>query len=168
MAAPTSTEFSRRRLLGAAMATGALAHLGLVAAKQQVAVEVWKDPSCGCCQDWVKHMEANGFAVKVHDTGNNAVRAQLRVDRKYGSCHTGLVGGYVIEGHVPASDVQRLLRDKPRALGLAAPGMPVGSPGMDGQVYGGRKDTYEVLLLARDGSASTFSRYAGNKEGNQQ
>lgn len=165
MAARTSTKVSRRRLLAAA-GTGALAYLGpAYAAKQQFPVEVWKDPSCGCCQEWVKHMEANGFAVKVHDVGNNGVRAQLRIDRKYGSCHTALVGGYAIEGHVPASDVLKLLRSKPKALGLAAPGMPVGSPGMDGEMYDGRKDTYEVLLLARDGSASVFSRYLGNKEG---
>lgn len=166
MAARTSTKVSRRRLLATVAGTGALAYLGLAAAaRQQIPVEVWKDPSCGCCQEWVKHMEANGFAVKVHDTGNNAVRAQLRIDRKYGSCHTALVGGYAIEGHVPASDVRKLLKERPKALGLAAPGMPVGSPGMDGEVYDGRRDPYEVLLLARDGSASVFSRYAGNKEG---
>ncbi len=165
MAARTSTEISRRRLVAAAVATGAPARLGAAVAKPPVPVEVWKDPSCGCCTEWVTHMEANGFAVKVHDTGNNAVRAQLRIDRKYGSCHTAVVGGYAIEGHVPAADVHRLLRDKPKALGLAAPGMPVGSPGMDGEVYGGRKDTYEVLLLARDGSATVFSRYQANKEG---
>lgn len=163
--ARTSTKFSRRHLLGAAVAMGALARLGAALAKPSVPLEVWKDPSCGCCKEWVTHMEANGFAVKVHDTGNNAVRAQLRIDRKYGSCHTAVAGGYAIEGHVPAADVHRLLRDRPKALGLAAPGMPVGSPGMDGEVYGGRKDSYEVLLLARDGSASVFSRYQGNKEG---
>ena len=165
MAARTSTDVSRRRLLAAAVATGALARLGAAVAKPPVPLEVWKDPSCGCCQEWVTHMEASGFAVKVHDTGNNAVRAQLRIARKYGSCHTAVVGGYAIEGHVPAADVHRLLRDKPKALGLAAPGMPVGAPGMDGDVYGGRKDSYEVLLLARDGSATVFSRYQGNKEG---
>lgn len=96
MAARTSTEISRRRLVAAAVATGAPARLGAAVAKPPVPVEVWKDPSCGCCTEWVTHMEANGFAVKVHDTGNNAVRAQLRIDRKYGSCHTAVVGGYAI------------------------------------------------------------------------
>lgn len=165
MAARTSTRLSRRSLLAAAVSTGVLAHMGTPAARQPIPLEVWKDPSCGCCKEWVGHMEANGFAVKVHDEGNNAVRAQLRIDRKYASCHTAVTGGYAFEGHVPASDVLRVLKEKPRARGLAAPGMPVGSPGMDGAVYGGRKDTYEVLLLAHDGSASVYRRYEGNKEG---
>lgn len=123
------------------------------------AVEVWKDPNCGCCKDWVEHMQAHGFQVTVHESGNAAVRSRLGLPNKLGSCHTALVGGYLLEGHVPAADVQRLLRDKPRALGLAVPGMPVGSPGMDGAVYGGRKDPYDVLLVARDGSTTVFSRY---------
>ncbi|WP_140426124.1 DUF411 domain-containing protein [Acidovorax sp. Root275] len=122
-------------------------------------VEVWKDPNCGCCQDWVDHMQANGFAVKVHATGNNAVRARLGLPQKLGSCHTALVGGYVVEGHVPASDVRKLLQQKPKALGLAVPGMPVGSPGMDGAVYGDRRDPYDVLLVAHDGSTRVFNSY---------
>lgn len=153
--------------MAAAASAGVLSHLGIAAAAERIPLEVWKDPSCGCCKDWVSHMEANGFAVKVHDTGNNGVRAQLRIDRKYASCHTAVSGGYAFEGHVPASDVLRLLRQTPKARGLAVPGMPVGSPGMDGDVYGGRKDTYEVLLLAHDGSASVYGRYQGNKEGKQ-
>lgn len=122
-------------------------------------LEVWKDPNCGCCQDWVDHMQANGFAVKVHATGNNAVRARLGLPQKLGSCHTALVGGYVVEGHVPASDVRKLLQQKPKALGLAVPGMPVGSPGMDGAVYGDRRDPYDVLLVAHDGSTRVFNSY---------
>ena len=122
-------------------------------------VEVWKDPNCGCCQDWVNHMQANGFAVKVHDTGNNAVRARLGLPQKLGSCHTALVGGYLVEGHVPASDVRKLLQQKPKALGLAVPGMPVGSPGMDGPAYGERRDPYDVLLVAHDGSTRVFNSY---------
>ena len=122
-------------------------------------VEVWKDPSCGCCHDWIEHMQANGFSFTVHDTGNNAVRAQLGLPQKLGSCHTALVGGYLIEGHVPASDVRALLKQKPKALGLAVPGMPVGSPGMDGEVYGNRRDPYDVLLVERGGSTKVFSSY---------
>jgi hypothetical protein len=129
------------------------------AAANATPVEVWKDPQCGCCQDWVDHMQANGFVVKVHPDGNNAVRARLGLPQKLGSCHTALVGGYVVEGHVPASDVRALLRQKPTALGLAVPGMPVGSPGMDGAVYGDRRDTYDVLLVERGGNTRVFRSY---------
>lgn len=166
MAALISIKPCRRHLLASA-AAGALAHFGVFASPQKTALEVWKDPSCGCCKDWVGHMEMNGFAVKVHDTGNDGVRARLKIDRKYGSCHTAVAGGYVFEGHVPAWDIIRLLKEKPKARGLAAPGMPVGSPGMDGDVYGGRKDTYDVLLLAHDGTATVYRRYEGIKEGNR-
>ena len=160
MATATSTEhrWSRRDAALALTALVVAPAMGL-AATPGVPLEVWKDPSCGCCKDWVAHMEANGFQVKVHDSGNNGVRAQLRIDKKYGSCHTALVGGYAIEGHVPAREVRRLLKERPAAIGLAAPGMPVGSPGMDGAVYAGRKDEYSVLLLARDGSASVYRTY---------
>ena len=126
-------------------------------------VEIWKDPNCGCCHDWMEHMQAQGFSFTVHNTGNNAVRAQLGLPQKLGSCHTALVGGYLIEGHVPASDVRKLLQQKPKALGLAVPGMPVGSPGMDGTVYGNRRDPYDVLLVARGGSTKVFSSYNKSK-----
>ena len=126
-------------------------------------VEIWKDPSCGCCHDWMEHMQSHGFSFTMHDTGNNAVRAQLGLPQKLGSCHTALVGGYLIEGHVPASDVRALLQQKPKALGLAVPGMPVGSPGMDGEVYGNRRDPYDVLLVARSGSTKVFSSYNKTK-----
>ena len=125
------------------------------------ALEVWKDPNCGCCQLWVEHLQANGFVVKVHDVGNTAVRKRLGLPERLGSCHTASVAGYVIEGHVPAADILRLLRQKSQALGLAVPGMPIGSPGMDGEVYKGRRDAYEVLLVQRDGSTQTFTRYPG-------
>ena len=94
-------------------------------------------------------MEQAGFSGTVHDTGNAAVRAKLGLPVRLGSCHTALVGGYLLEGHVPAADVRKLLADKPKALGLAVPGMPVGSPGMDGPEYGGRKDPYDTLLVTR-------------------
>ena len=122
-------------------------------------IEVWKDPNCGCCADWVSHLEANGFAVKVNETGNNAARSRLGVAAKYGSCHTALVAGYAIEGHVPAREIRRLLSEKPAAIGLAAPGMPLGSPGMDGPEYGGRKDPYDVVLVLPDGSGRVYQSY---------
>ena len=104
-------------------------------------------------------MQQNGFKVTTHDSGNNAVRAKLGLPKPYASCHTALVGGYLVEGHVPASDVRKLLQQKPKALGLAVPGMPVGSPGMDGAVYGDRRDPYDVLLVAHDGSTRVFNSY---------
>jgi hypothetical protein len=122
-------------------------------------VEVWKSPTCGCCQDWIDHLQANGFRTRVSDTGNTAVRARLGIAEKYGSCHTARVGGYAIEGHVPADDIKRLLKEAPAAIGLAVPGMPIGSPGMDGPAYGNRKDRYDVLLLAKDGSATVFQTH---------
>lgn len=119
-------------------------------------VEVWKSPTCGCCKDWIAHLDANGFRTQVHDSGNTAMRGRLGIDIKYGSCHTARVDGYAIEGHVPAADIRRLLKERPKAIGLAVPGMPVGSPGMDGPGYNGRKDPYDVLLIATDGKASVF------------
>jgi hypothetical protein len=145
---------NRRQLL-AALAAVPMA----VRAQAKPLVEVWKSPSCGCCREWVAHMEANGFAVKVHDTGNTAMRGRLGIPMALGSCHTARVAGYALEGHVPAADVKRLLAERPQAVGLAVPGMPVGSPGMDGPAYGGRRDRYEVLLVRKDGSSTVFSTH---------
>jgi hypothetical protein len=154
------TRLSRRSLLAAAGALLA-ASAGVQAQKKPAAVpvEVWKDANCGCCQDWVEHLQANGFSVTVHEGGNQSVRAKLGIAPKYGSCHTAVVAGYALEGHVPAREIHRLLKERPQALGLAVPGMPIGSPGMDGPAYGGRRDAYEVLLLGRDGSARAYQRY---------
>ena len=153
---------SRRRWL-VALAGGALAPSVRAATTTKPAMEVWKDANCGCCKDWVLHLEQNGFAVRVFDTGNTLARQRLGVPERLGSCHTGLVGGYAIEGHVPAQDIARLLREKPLALGLAVPGMPVGSPGMDGVVYQGRKDPYDVLLVAKGGATTVFQSYPSRK-----
>ena len=159
---PSALSTGRRQWLAGALpllALAALPGLARAAAPAATAIEVWKDPHCGCCKDWIAHMEAHGFTATVHETGNAAVRARLGLPQKLGSCHTALVGGYLLEGHVHADEVRRLLRDKPVALGLAVPGMPVGSPGMDGPVYGNRRDPYDVLLVARDGSTRVFSSY---------
>lgn len=156
----TPIELNRRRWLAGALL---LPLAGAWAAPARPSVEVWKDPNCGCCKDWVAHLVANGFQVMVHDTGNNAMRSQLGIAPKYGSCHTALVAGYALEGHVPARDIKRLLQDKPEGIGLAVPGMPVGSPGMDGPEYGNRKDAYSVLLLKKDGSSTVYQTYKGNK-----
>jgi hypothetical protein len=125
-------------------------------------VEVWKSPTCGCCNDWIKHLEANGFKVKaVNVPDSRHVRAKFGMPAKLGSCHTALVGGYVVEGHVPAREIKRLLKDKPGALGITVPGMPIGSPGMDGPIYKGVQDPYDVLLVQADGSARVFASYPG-------
>ena len=142
----------------AALAVLAPSVVGAQAALPQV--EVWKSPTCGCCKDWVRHMQDNGFRVTVNDSGNTNARARVGIPQKLGSCHTAVVAGYAIEGHVPAGDIRRLLSEKPKAIGLAVPGMPIGSPGMDGPEYGGRKDAYEVLLVQHDGTTSVYRRYS--------
>ena len=152
------SRLSRRQVAFALTAIAALP-IAALAQPQRVLVEVWKDPNCGCCHDWVKHLEASGFVVKVNDIGNEAMRAKLGVPQKLGSCHTALVGGYAIEGHVPAADIRRLLKDKPAAIGLTVPGMPVGSPGMDGKIYGDRRDPYDVLLVLKSGDTRVFASY---------
>lgn len=157
------TSFRRRSILAAAAsltlpawaapAGGGHADLPLV--------EVWKSPSCGCCGDWVKYLQTQGFRTKVNEV-ESAVPTRRRVglDDKYGSCHTAMVGGYALEGHVPAREVKRLLKEKPKGVvGLAVPGMPLGSPGMDQPVYGGQKTPHDVLLVLRDGSAIVYQSY---------
>ncbi len=148
----------RRALLVGVAAIGIARWTTVRSATAAPLVEVWKSPSCGCCKDWVAHMQANGFGVEVHDSGNVAARARLGVDARFGSCHTAVVAGYAIEGHVPASDIRRLLKERPVAVGLAVPGMPIGTPGMDGPEYKGRKDPYDVLLLQANGTASVYRR----------
>lgn len=155
---------ARRTVLAAVAACLAGVGLGAVGSDARAAarrnMQVWKSPSCGCCADWITHVEASGvFQVVTHDIGNNAARARLGMPTRLGSCHTALVDGYVVEGHVPVSDVLRLLRERPEAVGLAVPGMPIGSPGMDAPVYGGRRDPYEVLLVLPDGSTRVFASH---------
>jgi hypothetical protein len=156
MMQPPSLPLSRRELL---IALASLPVGSAMAQQPKILVEVWKDPNCGCCKDWVTHLESSGFAVKVNESGNDAMRAKLGMPQKLGSCHTALVGGYAIEGHVPASDIRRLLKDKPVAVGLSVPGMPVGSPGMDSPVYGKRRDPYDVLLVLKSGESRVYASY---------
>jgi hypothetical protein len=107
----------------------------------------------------VNHLKENGFTVKVFDEGNTGARSKFGINKKYASCHTAFVAGYAIEGHVPAKDIKRLLKIKPSVLGLSVPGMPIGSPGMDGKEYNNRKDSFDVLLLKSDNSYKIFSSY---------
>lgn len=119
-------------------------------------VEVYKSPTCGCCTKWVDHLKQNGFAVKTHDVPDVGVaRRQLGMPERFASCHTAKVGGYLLEGHVPAADIERLLRERPKAMGLAVPGMPAGSPGMDLP----NSPPFATLIVQPDGSAQTFARH---------
>ncbi len=134
-----------------------------VAAQDKPAVSVAKSPTCGCCSAWVAHMRAAGFTVTTQDMGMGPLVAFKRthgIAPKYASCHTARVSGYTIEGHVPAEDVMRLLREKPNAIGLAVPGMPIGSPGME---VGTQRDAYDVLLINKDGTTRVFASY-GEKQ----
>lgn len=153
----------RRQLMRAMAVIASPAMASGLLAQTRPQVEVWKDPECGCCKDWVAHLQANGFAVRVHDSGNDAPRKRLGMPDKLGSCHTAEVSAqgkrYALEGHVPAREVHRLLKEAPQAIGLAVPGMPVGSPGMDAPLYGGRKDPYDVLLVFQDGSHRVYQSY---------
>lgn len=120
-------------------------------------VVVYKSPTCGCCKDWVKHMRQNGFSVDVHERNDvTPIKKQLGVPQHLQSCHTAKVGDYVIEGHVPADDIKRLLKEKPSVVGLTAPGMPMGSPGMD---TGPRKDPYDVLTFKHSGKTTVFASH---------
>jgi hypothetical protein len=113
-------------------------------------------PTCGCCGKWVEHLRSNGFAVTVTETDKlDALRAKVGVPATLASCHTAFVGGYVVEGHVPANDIRKLLAERPNALGLAVPGMPAGSPGMDASHASG----YEVLLFQADGATRVYHAY---------
>lgn len=129
------------------------------AAAEKPVIEMWKSPTCGCCTDWAIHLEQNGFVVKAYTEGHDAMRKKLGMPAAFTSCHTALIGGYAIEGHVPAKEIKRVLAEKPMALGLAVPAMPIGSPGMNGPEYGGRQDPYDVLLISMSGQPSVYQSY---------
>lgn len=119
-------------------------------------VEVFKSPHCGCCSKWIDHLRQNGFEVKAHDVGDvPAARQKLGMPDRLGSCHSAKVCGYVVEGHVPATDIQRLLKAKPKALGLSVPSMPPGSPGMESA----KPISYQTLLVQSDGSTRGFAQH---------
>lgn len=119
-------------------------------------VTVYKSPTCGCCKDWVKHMQQNGFKVKQIDVDNVVpYKIKYGVTQSLSSCHTARAGGYTIEGHVPAADIKRLLKERPKIKGLAVPGMPAGSPGMEGP----QKDKYDVLTFDAKGKTGVFAKH---------
>jgi len=142
----------RRRFLAA---SAALLLAGPALAARDV-IEVFKSSTCGCCTNWIGQLRANGFEVMAHDVDDITVsRARLGIPVALGSCHSARVGGYLIEGHVPAQDIQRLLRERPNAAGLAVPGMPRGSPGMESDI----RDPYDVLLFQPNGRYAVYQRY---------
>ena len=131
---------------------------GAAAADARPLMVVHKSPSCGCCGLWVDHMRAAGFEVEVRDTDNlNPIKEGVGVPVGKGSCHTAQIGGYFVEGHVPAEDIKRLLAQKPDAKGLVLPGMPAGSPGME--MPDGTTQAYTVELVGRDGSTHAFAQH---------
>lgn len=160
MSKPTNFDPTRRRLIRT-LACGAGTGLLLpgFSLAEPVPVKVFKSPTCGCCVDWIAHLEANGFSVTSFNEGNSDARKRLGMPIQFGSCHTAEVGGYAIEGHVPAREIHRLLDEKPQAIGLSVPAMPRGSPGMDGPAYGGVLDPYDVLLIDTRGEARVFQSY---------
>ena len=120
-------------------------------------IHVYKSPTCGCCGDWIEHLEENGFEVTATSTSDmGKIKADAGLIPGLGSCHTAFVGDYVIEGHVPADDIKRLLAEAPRATGLSVPGMPAGSPGME---MGDRKDPYKVILFNGAGQTRVFAEH---------
>ena len=121
-------------------------------------VQVYKSPTCGCCANWVKHLQQHGFRTQVTETEDvAAIKAQHRIPPRAQSCHTAVVDGYVIEGHVPAADVQRLLKERPAVIGLAVPGMPIGSPGME--VPNVKPQAYDVVTFDKQGQLKVFASH---------
>jgi hypothetical protein len=126
---------------------------------EPLVIEVYRSPSCGCCSKWLQHLRDNQFEVIDHVTNEvQAVKDKYGVPANMASCHTALVNGYVIEGHVPASDIRKLLKIKPSVIGISVPGMPVGTPGME---MGGKKDPYKVVSFDSEKNYKVFSSYEG-------
>lgn len=127
----------------------------------QPTIEVWKSPTCNCCSKWIGYLRSEGFNVIVHNERSmNPLKAKLGVPEPLASCHTGVIDGYVIEGHVPAQDIRKLLVEKPTARGLAVPDMPIGSPGME---QGNRRDAYDTVLFTAEGATRPFAEH-GDRE----
>lgn len=121
------------------------------------AITVYKSPTCQCCGEWVSYLRDKGFEVETSDVEDmQRIKGQFNVPRELSSCHTGVIGGYVVEGHVPAEEIQRLLQEKPEVAGITVPGMPVGSPGME---RGSQRDPYNVLTFTQQGAANIYARY---------
>jgi hypothetical protein len=156
---PLETSMKRRHFLFAGTTMGWIGMSAARAPAASIPIEVWKSPECGCCKAWITHLERHGFVATVHNNGNTDARKAMGMPVKFGSCHTAKVGAYVIEGHVPAREIHRLLSERPKAVGLAVPAMPLGSPGMDGPDYDNRTQPYDVMLVLGDGSGRVYQSY---------
>ena len=144
------------RFSGALVTTLTLAGVAATAQGPSPTMVVYKTPTCGCCTKWVEHLQAAGFKVETqHRDDLSGVRQQQKVPAAVTSCHTALVGSYVVEGHVPAADVKKLLSEKPAVKGIGVPGMPMGSPGMEGP----NPQKYDTLAFTADGKTSVFARH---------
>jgi hypothetical protein len=149
-------EWLRSSLVGAGAALVAYRFADAAPASAPVAITVYKSPTCGCCRAWVKHLESNGFKVAAHDLEQDKLtetKRTLNVPEALESCHTGVVGRYVFEGHIPADVITKTLNEKPNIIGLAVPGMPMGSPGMEG----GSKQRYDVIAFERGGKTRVYA-----------
>jgi len=147
------------RVVFAALLAALVSHSGpALAQRPGPTVQVYKSPTCGCCANWVKHLQQHGFTTQVTETENvGEIKMKHGVPARAQSCHTALVGGYVLEGHVPAADVQRLLKEKPAVAGLAVPGMPIGSPGME--VPNMAPQRFDVLTFDKQGQLKVFASH---------
>lgn len=145
----------------AAFLVGVVVALGIIAVRASAgpdgpSITVYKSPTCGCCAKWIDHLEENGFDVKAIDTNEGSLlKARYGVPGDLASCHTALVEGYVVEGHVPAAEIKKMLNEEAQLAGLAVPGMPMGSPGMEGP----RTDSYDVVAFQKDGRRSIYASY---------
>ena len=151
-------EPSRRAVLQFIGATAAL-DLSEARAEDAPAVKVWKDPNCGCCTGWVEHLRKSGFGVVVVEQADlTSIKAEAGIPAELASCHTARIDGYVLEGHVPAAAIRRLIKERPEAIGLAVPGMPIGSPGMEG----GSPEVYAVILFGK-AQRRVYGRFLGTE-----
>ena len=153
----------RRSLLASLAAVSATVFLPAMAiakpSTRYPTMQVFKSPSCGCCAAWVEHVSNAGFEVKTVNVENaalNNLKTKYGIGPDYAACHTAIIAGYVVEGHVPAEDIKTLLDARPKIIGLAVPGMPMGSPGME---HGGHAETFATLQIAQDGAASLFNMH---------
>ena len=146
----------RRLILKSILVTSAGSATPLLFARPVLHMKVYKSEGCGCCEAWIDHLKTNGFSIEAKNVPSPGDYREIGgIPKELGSCHTGVIQGYAIEGHVPASDIKRLLKDRPAAKGLAVPAMPLGSPGMEAS----RRDAYDVFLVQSDGARSVYMHY---------
>jgi hypothetical protein len=153
---PATTSAAAAPVASASAAPAAVASADAATVADTVSMTVYKQPTCGCCAKWVEHVEQHGMRVDARDVADVwPIKQQLGVPSHLGSCHTAVIGGYVVEGHVPADIIKRMLRERPQIAGIAVAGMPIGSPGMEGD--GSHRERYDVIAIGRDGRTSVYA-----------